>query len=69
MKKVSIKAKNDSNIPLTLKDVEVKIGRTVIPNHRILALDVRVRPDEIVSARLELLVDELDIDAEEVSPK
>lgn len=69
MRKVSIKAKNDSNIPLTPKDVEVKIGRTVIPNHRILALDVRVRPDEIVSARLELLVDELDIDAEEVSPK
>lgn len=61
--KVSIKAKNAQSPIATLKDVELKIGKKVIPNNLITSMDIRVRPDEIVTAEVELIVNELDIDA------
>lgn len=61
--RISIKAKNSGPVA-TIKDVELKVGKKVIPNDLITSIDIRVRPDEIVTAEVELLVTDLDIDAE-----
>ena len=60
---VSIKAKNKDSEVTTIRDVELKVGDKVIPPHLITSIDIRVRPDEMVTAEIELLVNELDIEA------
>lgn len=61
---VSIKAKNPNSPISTIRDVELKVGDKVIPNSLITSIDIRVRPDEVITAEVELLVGELDVNAE-----
>lgn len=62
--RVTIRAKNKDTPVTTIRDVELKVGKKVIPPEVITSIDIRVRPDEFITAEVELLVTDLDIDAD-----
>lgn len=61
---VSIRAKNKDTPITTIRDVELKVGDKVIPPEVITSIDIRVRPDEFISAEVELIVTDLDVYAD-----
>lgn len=61
---VSITAINKDAQILTVRDVELKVGDKVIPSEVITSIDIRVRPDEYITAEVELIVTDLNIEAD-----
>lgn len=61
---VSITAINKDAQILTIRDVELKVGDKVIPSEVITSIDIRVRPDEYITAEVELIVTDLNIEAD-----
>lgn len=61
---VSITAINKDAQILTIRDVELKVGDKVIPSEVITSIDIRVRPDEYITAEVELIVNDLNIEAD-----
>lgn len=61
---VSITAKNKDTPVTTIKDVVLKVGDKIIPPEVITAIDIRIRPDEMVTAEVELFVKDIDVYAE-----
>ena len=61
---VTITAKNKDTPITTIRDVELKVGDKIIPPEVITQIDIRIRPDEFITAEVELLVTNIDITAE-----
>jgi len=61
---VSIRAINKDKVVTTIRDVELKVGDKVIPPEVITSIDIRIRPDEFISAEVELMVTDIDVYAD-----